>query len=98
MGGHSQIQIRTEGPELGQYRFAHEDQNALCLPRRYRTFGRSGHIKSHRSCRLSASRLGAFDAKHVELILDVAKDEIGPPRHDGDITIPWATGVPIRRR
>jgi hypothetical protein len=28
------------------------------LPRRYRTFGRSGHFKSHRSCRPCASRLG----------------------------------------
>jgi ABC transporter substrate binding protein len=36
----------------------HEDQDALRLPRRYRIFGRSGHIKSHRSCRPSASRLG----------------------------------------
>jgi len=36
----------------------HEDQDALRLPRRYRIFGRSGHIKSDRSCRPSASRLG----------------------------------------
>jgi hypothetical protein len=39
-----------------------------------------------------AGAFGAFDAEHVELILDVAKDEIGPPRHDGDITIGLAMG------
>jgi hypothetical protein len=32
------------------------------------------------------SALGAFDAEHVEFILDVAKHEIGPLRHDSDIT------------
>src|SRR5262245_13399017 len=77
----------------------------------HRTFGKSGHTKSQRSCMLGASRLGAvtiellfpfhhvclaavfldqsadaiaafagafgaFDAKHVELALDVAEDEV----------------------
>jgi hypothetical protein len=27
--------------------------------------------------------LGAFDAEHVELALDIAEDEISPLRHDG---------------
>jgi hypothetical protein len=39
-----------------------------------------------------AGAFGAFDAEHVELILDVAKDEISSPRHDGDITIGLAVG------
>jgi hypothetical protein len=43
-----------------------------------------------------AGALGAFDAEHVELALDVTEDEISPPTHDGDITIELAvgTGVP----
>jgi hypothetical protein len=32
-----------------------------------------------------AGALGAFDAEHVEFSFDVTEDEIGPPRHDGDI-------------
>src|SRR5215470_20428212 len=32
-----------------------------------------------------AAALSAFDAQRVELTLDVAEDEIGPPRHDDDI-------------
>ncbi len=34
-----------------------------------------------------AGAFGAFDAEHVELILDVAKDEISPPRHDGILSL-----------
>jgi hypothetical protein len=34
-----------------------------------------------------ASAFGAFDAEHVEFSFDVTEDEIGPPRHDGDITV-----------
>jgi hypothetical protein len=43
-----------------------------------------------------AGALGAFDAEHVELALDVTEDEISPPTHDRDITIELAvgTGVP----
>jgi hypothetical protein len=33
-----------------------------------------------------ASAFGAFDAEHVEFSFDVAEDEIGSPRHNGDIT------------
>ena len=33
-----------------------------------------------------AGALSAFDAEHVEFSFDVSEDEIGPPRHDGDIT------------
>jgi hypothetical protein len=33
-----------------------------------------------------ASAFGAFDAEHVEFSFDVSEDEIGSPRHDGDIT------------
>ena len=33
-----------------------------------------------------ASVFGAFDAEHVEFSFDVTEDEIGSPRHDGDIT------------
>jgi hypothetical protein len=36
-----------------------------------------------------ASALGAFDAQHVEFSFDVTEDDIGPPRHDGDITTVW---------
>jgi hypothetical protein len=39
-----------------------------------------------------AGALGAFDAEHVELILDVTEDEIRPPTHDGDITTGLAVG------
>jgi hypothetical protein len=35
-----------------------------------------------------ANAFGAFDAEHVEFSFDVTEDEIGPRRHDGDITIP----------
>ena len=33
-----------------------------------------------------ASAFSAFDAEHVEFSCDVTEDEIGSPRHDGDIT------------
>jgi hypothetical protein len=33
-----------------------------------------------------AGALGAFDAEHVELALDVTEDEVRPARHDGNIT------------
>ena len=33
-----------------------------------------------------AGALGAFDAEHVEFSFDITEDEIGTPRHDGDIT------------
>jgi len=39
-----------------------------------------------------AGALGAFDAEHVEFSFDVTEDEIGTPRHDGDITTCRATG------
>jgi hypothetical protein len=29
-----------------------------------------------------AGALSAFDAEHVELVLDVTKDQVSPPRHD----------------
>jgi hypothetical protein len=32
--------------------------------------------------------------QQIELILDVAKDEMSPPRHDGDITIRGQRGAP----
>jgi hypothetical protein len=40
-----------------------------------------------------AGAFAAFDAEHVELILDVAKHEISPLRHDGDITTGLAVGT-----
>jgi hypothetical protein len=40
-----------------------------------------------------AGALGAFDAEHVELVLDVAKDEISSPTHDGDITTGLAVAI-----
>ena len=39
-----------------------------------------------------ARAFGAFDAEHVEFSFDVTEDEIGSPRHDGDITTCRATG------
>jgi hypothetical protein len=46
-----------------------------------------------------AGALSAFDTEHVELALDVAKDEIRPSTHDGDITteLLWTTGLPAFR-
>jgi hypothetical protein len=41
-----------------------------------------------------AGALGAFDAEHVEFSFDVTEDEIGPPRHDGDITTCGRQEVP----
>jgi hypothetical protein len=39
-----------------------------------------------------AGAFGALNAEHVEPAFDVAKDEISPPRHDGDITTGLAVG------
>jgi len=41
-----------------------------------------------------AGEFGAFDAKHVEFSFNVTEDEMGPPRHDGDITTSWRQEVP----
>ena len=43
-----------------------------------------------------ASTLGAFDAQHLELALDVAKDEVSPLRHNGGTPNPYAA-YPISR-
>jgi len=40
-----------------------------------------------------ASAFGAFDAEHVEFSFDVTEDEIGPRRHNGDITTWWRQKV-----
>jgi hypothetical protein len=34
-----------------------------------------------------AAAFGAFDAEHVELTVDVAKDEVSPPTHDGILSV-----------
>jgi DNA-binding transcriptional LysR family regulator len=41
----------------------------------------------------AARASSAFDAEHVEFSFDVTEDEIGPRRHDGDITTWWRQKV-----
>jgi hypothetical protein len=41
---------------------------------------------------------GAFDAEHVEFSFDLSEDEIGPPRHDGDINTSWPQEVPNAKK